>query len=85
MNDLNKLRMRAGLPLLKEDQNRSFGLSKEDNAKAACVMIAKAGIPVDMEYFMDTFYFNFKNAKQHAIAVDLLSRNLKLDGEDQFN
>lgn len=87
MNDLNLLRMRAGLPLIKEDSasSKSFGLVDENNVKTACVEIAKAGIPVDMEYFMETFYFNFKDAKQHEKAVKLLKSKLKLDSEDQFS
>lgn len=50
----------------------SFGLQDEEKAKIACIAIAKAGVAVDMEYFMDTFYFNFKSTKDHDKAVKAL-------------
>lgn len=65
-------------------QSSSFGLKKEENVKNACVAIAKAGVPVDMEYFMDVFYFNFKSKKDHDKAMTALNKKLDLNGEEDF-
>ena len=50
----------------------SFGLQDEEDAKTACITIAKAGVAVDMEYFMEMFYFNFKTVKDHDKAIKAL-------------
>lgn len=62
----------------------SFGLKKEENVKIACVAIAKAGVAVDMEYFMDVFYFNFKSKKDYDKAVAAIAKKINREGEDEF-
>jgi hypothetical protein len=71
---LTKDRILALANYCKEDTGSapSFGLQDEEKVKTACITIAKAGVAVDMEYFMDMFYFNFKTTKDYEKAVKAL-------------
>lgn len=91
--DQNKLRLLAGLPRIVESKpvmkeeasNPSFGLESEENVKVACLAIAKAGVAVDMEFFMDVFYFNFKSKKEFDKAVNAVkAAKVDISKEDHF-
>lgn len=62
----------------------SFGLQDEEHVKIACLAIAKAGVAVDMEYFMDVFYFNFKSQKDYEKAVKAVKAKVDVSKEDHF-
>lgn len=62
----------------------SFSLVDEENVKTACIIIAQAGIPIDMEYFMDAYYFNFKSKQMHDKAVALIAKKINQKKEPDF-
>jgi hypothetical protein len=78
----DRIKQLAGY-LVEEASVPSFGLEQEENAKEACIAIAKAGVAVDMEYFMEVFYFNFKSKKEHDIAAKAVAKKIQGD-EPQF-
>ena len=94
------LRKIAGLPAARPDQILTtelvktlaesdstvlhFGLTDENNVKVACIEIARAGVPVDMEYFMGIYYFNFKNKKAHDKALKAILPKIDTSKEDEF-
>lgn len=69
---------------LTEDANPSFAIKDERNAGIASVEIAKAGVPVDMECFMDVFYFNFTDQKQYDKALKVVVKKVDTSKEDEL-
>jgi hypothetical protein len=61
-------------PSVSEAATLTFSFNIDDEAKAAkaCIILAKAGLTVDMEEALGVFYFNFKNAEQLAKAKKIV-------------
>lgn len=50
----------------------SIEFRNEDNVMKACIVLAKEGMTVDLEYAMDVFYFNFKTKQARDKAAKLV-------------
>ena len=50
----------------------SIEFQNEDNVMKACIVLAKEGMTVDLEYAMDVFYFNFKTKQARDKAAKLV-------------
>jgi hypothetical protein len=50
----------------------SIEMQNEDNVMKACIVLAKEGMTVDLEYAMDVFYFNFKTKQARDKAAKLV-------------
>ena len=72
--DLSRLKQLAGLFEAQENLVPHLGIKDEDNAGKACVAVIKAGLPLDIEYAMDIFYFNFKTKGELKKAQSAINK-----------
>lgn len=82
--ELHRLKQLAGLFEDKENLVPHVGLENEENASKACVALIKAGLPLDIEFAMGIFYFNFKTKGEMKKATSAINKVIDKKKESEW-